>query len=81
MTTIAFMKRTKQPQVFQKASPETTAQKETNLVQNTQMNYVNRNLLLYYFIFPTLSNSIINIPRKAAIRKYEVHTQTMVEGS
>lgn len=35
VTSIAFMKGTKQPQAFQKASPETAAQKETSLVQHT----------------------------------------------
>lgn len=40
------MKGAKQPQVFPKESPETAAQKENNLVQHTQMNYVSGNLLL-----------------------------------
>lgn len=46
VTTIAFMKGAKQPQAFPKESPETAAQKESNLFQHTQMNYVSRNLLL-----------------------------------
>lgn len=45
-TTIALMKGAKQPQAFWKESPGTAAQKESNLVQHTQMNYVSRNSFL-----------------------------------
>lgn len=74
------MKGAKQPQAFPKESPETAAQKESNLVQHTQMNYVSRNLLLQeVWVFSTLRSYIINIPRKAAIGKYVFHKKTMGE--
>lgn len=73
------MEGTKKPQAFPKESPETAAQKESNLVQHTQMNYVSGNLLLQDVWFFLLRGYITNIPRKAAIGKYKFHKKTTGE--
>lgn len=80
VTTIAFMKGAKQPQAFPKESPETAAQKESNLFQHTQVNYVSKNLLLQevFWVFRH-RGYIVSIPKNAAIGKYEFHMKTMKE--
>jgi len=53
------MKGANQPQAFPEEFPETAAQKESNLVQHTQMNYVSRNLLLQDVCFFLHSEAIL----------------------